>query len=182
MMTTRLGVMALAIVLTLAQCATGKASSLSCEFNSVRGLEAWSVPAQEYWTRTISKALRERVDVFLATGRFEPRTYILNGNLAGITSATLQRVRDVTETAESDKAVVGQVAGTEIPVYDVVSRSNRRVEDEVRFMEVAYRLPVRTKDLPEGARETVVLHGTCRGGSLAAGVRRRVFTKALSPD
>lgn len=134
---------------------------VNCELTAIE-LSGWSSEAQAFWSTEIERVVSDRVRVFVASGEFRPLVYALNGNTAALSSATMTRVNRVTDTTDSDKAKVGTIAGTEIPVYEIQSARERRVSDVVEVRDAAYRLPVRAPfDLPRGTRETVIASADC---------------------
>jgi hypothetical protein len=161
------------------------ARRMSCELSDIQSLAGWSQAAQQYWKEQIANAVGERVSFFLDQGRFEPRVYQLNGNIAALSSGTFHRERVDTAISDSDKVKVGTVPGTEVPVYEIKSDRNSSTVELVTVREGSYRLPVRARDLPAGSRETVLFSARCEVGGNGAIARavlpRRVERAATAP-
>lgn len=158
----------LAAAVAVLACAPAHAQTarrMMCELTDIQGLGGWSAAAQQYWKEQIANAVGERVSFFLDSGKFEPRVYTLNGNIATLSSGTFHRERVDTTTSDSDKVKVGVVPGTEVPVYEIKSERDQSAREMVTVRDGSYRLPVRANHLPPGARETILFSARCEVGS-----------------
>jgi hypothetical protein len=154
------------------------ARRMGCELTDIQGLGGWSPASQQYWKEQIANAVGERVSFFLDSGRFEPRVYTLNGNIATLSSGTFHRERIDTAISDSDKVKVGTIPGTEVPLYEIKSARDSNTTEVVTIRDGSYRLPVRARDLPTGSRETVQFSARCEVGA-GAQVARAVQPKRI---
>ena len=159
-LTKRFRPVALACLLTAAGLSSAHAER--CEITKISGLAGWSEPAQKFWRDEIGRQISDRANLFARSGEFKPSNYDLNGSSAGVTSASMERVKLRRDVSVKRQEVDTYVPGTEIPVYATRTVVESTVEDVIRVQAASFKLPVRPQDLPGGSSESAVVDATCR--------------------
>lgn len=166
------------IALTAILVAAGLSSAHAerCEITRIAGLAGWSEPAQKFWRDEICRQISDRANVFARSGEFKPSNYDLNGTSAGVTSASMERVKLRRDISVKRQEVDTYVPGTEIPIYATRTVVESTVEDVIRVQAASFKLPVRPQDLPGGSSESALVDATCRPDE-AAGAKSATRTR-----
>jgi hypothetical protein len=154
---------ALSLLIALGFCPQALAA-VRCDLSRVTTLGGWPDADALWWREQIKREVGQRVDVFIQTGKFEPKTWIMNGNTASIPSARIVHTVFVDRERTSAKVKDGTVSGTQsIPRYRIETSAEQGIERETYTVtNLVFRLPVDDEHLQRiGANSPVHIDAVC---------------------